>query len=286
MQIKQTTDEIKFYRERTREAISLATKGQWQGASEANKALLSRFPKDVEALNRLGKALSELGIYTEARIAFQSALEFSPSNSISKQNLERILGLRDSFLGRQSARVTPEVFIEERGKSCVTTLCNSPDNMNFKIVAAGDVVLLKIDGATVLAATFQGNSLGQIEPKLAARLIKLLTSGNKYVVAVASIVNGGISLMVREVYKHPSMSVVVSFPSRSEGIIPYGNLGDGELFDLEEDVATISEWSEVQDEQHDIGFRLTTRQTPFLESSRNPIMESDSADEDDPFSDH
>ena len=73
MQINQTPLDIRFYRERSKEAISLATKGQWQKAAEANKSLLSRFPKDVETFNRLGKALSELGLYAEARIAFQNA---------------------------------------------------------------------------------------------------------------------------------------------------------------------------------------------------------------------
>ena len=286
MQINQTTDEVKFYRERTREAISLATKGQWQSASEINKVLLSRFPKDVEALNRLGKALSELGLYAEARISFQRALENSPSNSISKKNLERIKGLRDLSQARQTDRVMPQVFIEERGKSCFTTLCKSPTDLNFKIVAAGDVVVLKIDGAMVWALTFQGNTVGYIEPKLAARIIKLITAGNRYVAAVASIVSGETSLMIREVYKHPSASEVVSFPSRSEGIIQYSSVGEGDLFDHDEEAGSTLEWSEIQDEQYDRAFGLTANQIPSLEASEDTMTESHSADaEDDTFSD-
>ena len=281
MQINWTTDEIKFYRERTREAISLAAKGQWQAAAEANKALLSRFPKDVEALNRLGKALSELGLYAAARIAFQSALEKSPSNSISKKNLERIEGLRDSSQATHPDRVMPQVFIEERGKSCFTTLRKPPTGLSFKSVAAGDVVVLKIDGATVWALTFQSNSLGYIEPKLAARMIKLLTAGNKYVSAVASIVNGEISLMIREVYKHPNVSEVVSFPSRSEGVINYSSVGEGDLFDPDEEVDSTTEWSAIQDYQYDTGLGLTTRQIPSLEGNEGTMAVSHIGDDED-----
>ena len=96
MQIHQIEERSRIHRDKSREGIALATQGRWEEAVQANRALLAAFPDDVEAQNRLGKALSELGHYTEARSAFQRALEKSPSNPIARKNLERLADLSDA----------------------------------------------------------------------------------------------------------------------------------------------------------------------------------------------
>ena len=46
-----------------KEAIALAMQGRWEEAVAANRAILELFPEDVDAYNRLGSALMELGEY-------------------------------------------------------------------------------------------------------------------------------------------------------------------------------------------------------------------------------
>ena len=48
--------------------------GRWEAATEVNRSILDLFPEDMEAFNRLGKALLESGDYIEARSAFTQAL--------------------------------------------------------------------------------------------------------------------------------------------------------------------------------------------------------------------
>ena len=48
--------------------------GDWKAAETANLAVLDSFPDDVEAANRLGKALTELGKPKQAIEAYQRAL--------------------------------------------------------------------------------------------------------------------------------------------------------------------------------------------------------------------
>ena len=50
-----------FRQQRTQHAIQLAMQGQWQEAAAVNRAIIAVFPNDVDAYNRLGKALTELG---------------------------------------------------------------------------------------------------------------------------------------------------------------------------------------------------------------------------------
>ena len=279
MQINQTEDKAKLHRDKTREAISLATQGQWQKAVEVNRALLAQFPNDVEALNRLGKAQSELGCYSEARAAFQRTLEYAPSNSIARKNLGRLEHLEDAPAPRQADRVTPRLFIEERGKSCLTTLHHLPPNGGQARVAAGDIVSLQIDSATVRVVTRQGDPLGQLEPKLAARLIKLMNGGNQYVAAVASVVNQEISLIIREVYQHPNLTHVVSFPSRS-GEMPTYVPSSGEELEEEDDVdhSAAKEWTAV--DEGGLEEPGTTGEDSDRETRNRPKSNTPSDDED------
>jgi tetratricopeptide (TPR) repeat protein len=215
MQIHQVEERSRLYRDRSREAIALATQGKWKEAVKLNRAILASFPDDPEALNRLGKALSELGRYSEARSAFQRALKKSPSNAIARKNLDRLAHLKDSPAARPLEGLAPQLFIEERGKSTTTVLRNPAPTRTLAQVAAGDSVCLKVDGATIQVTTTGGAVLGHLEPKLAARLIKLMKAGNRYAAAVASASEHDVSVVLREVYQHPSQAGVVSFPART-----------------------------------------------------------------------
>jgi hypothetical protein len=218
MEIHQIEHRTKLKRDKSNQAISLATQGKWDEAATVNQELLDVIPDDVEALNRMGKALSETGRYADARKALESALEISPSNAIARKNLDRMAGLKDEPTSSKPnngamGRLTPQVFIEESGKSTTTSLLGLADASVFAQVTSADVVGLVVDGATVEVQNRDGQSLGRLEPKLAARLIKLLDGGNKYVAAVASISAKGVAMVVRETYQSSKMSGLVSFPA-------------------------------------------------------------------------
>ena len=244
MQIHQIEERSRLHRDKSREAIALATQGRWEEAVQANRALLAAFPDDVEAQNRLGKALSELGHYTEARSAFQRALEKSPSNPIARKNVERLADLSDAPGAKPLERLTTRLFIEERGKSCSTVLRDPAAKKTLAQVAAGDTVYLKIDGATIQVATKAGVVLGRLEPRLAARLIRLINGGNRYLVGVASSTESAVSVVLRETYQHPSMAYVVSFPSQTGELISYPSINEEDLDDEDEmDSSLLQEWT-------------------------------------------
>ena len=67
-----------------------------------------------------------------------------------------------------------------------------------------------------------GQYLGEVEPKHGPRLLRLIKGGNKYSAAVVSSTEDKVTVIVREVYQHPSQAGQLSFPLRSlERLQPY-----------------------------------------------------------------
>ena len=105
MDTAQVDEKTKARKEKSRGAIALAMEGRWERAVTLNREILGLFPDDVDALNRLGKALLELGRYPASRDSFESALRISPHNTIAKKNLERLRHLEDSNSHPKSSKV-------------------------------------------------------------------------------------------------------------------------------------------------------------------------------------
>ena len=215
MNSQATADKGKIRKEKTKQAVALAMQSRWEDAIAVNRSLLEVFPQELEAYNRLGKALSELGRNREAKAAFQSALEISPHNGIAKKNLERLMRLGDET-SRAGVRAStaPQVFIEESVSAAVTSLVNlsSPDIL-LKL-APGHPVQLEIGGNGLKVTELSGEYVGHVEPRLASRLGKLIKGGNDYAASVTSVADNELTVIIREVYKHPSQADIVSFPSR------------------------------------------------------------------------
>src|SRR5574340_518447 len=114
-------DRVRQRRVKSDQAIGFATKGRWEEAAAVNREILALFPTDVDASNRLGKALMELGRYADARESYSRALKADPMNSIAAKNLQRLTKLvEEGAAVPPPAAVDPRLFIEESGKTTVT----------------------------------------------------------------------------------------------------------------------------------------------------------------------
>ena len=173
MKIPDAEDKVRVRKEKAKKAIALAMQNRWEDAVSLNRSILKDFSDDLEAYNRLGKALSELGRNREATEAFQSALQISPTNSIARKNLERLSRLGDEA-PRSSVNNTapPQVFIEESGKTGVTSLLKLALPIVLLRLAPGHAVRLKLEGTKLMVTDSSSEHVGQVEPKLASRLEK------------------------------------------------------------------------------------------------------------------
>ena len=228
------------------QAIAQAAAGQWADAAETNRRLLD-MGAEAETENRLAKALWELGELGNAREHYQAALALDPTNRIAERNIDRLRTLlvaagEKTVAAMDGSKAPVRIFVEETGKTGFAHLIELPDAKKLAQVNPGDSVELSPEGNRLMAIS-NGKRIGVVEPRVAARLLKLIADGNKYLAGVTSLGAQDVRIIIREVYQDPRNYGKVSFPTaaKSTDLRPYtkGTLlrEDEELEeDLEDDV--------------------------------------------------
>lgn len=251
-------DRVPNKRQLAEQAIALALQGRWEEAAQANRRLLAFYPNEPDAYNRLGKALTELGRYGEAREAYGQALSADPGNAIARRNLDRLkmLGEQPQTAAATSAKgekMDPRLFVEEPGKTYVTQLHHTAPADVLARHNAGDLLTLRPAGRSLAVENSAGERLGEFEPRLAQRVLTFMTKGNQYVAAVKSLDGNDVRVFIRETLQHPSLAGRPTFPTRAEaGYRAYTRDSlsryDEEEFDEEYDEA---EGEYVERERHE-----------------------------------
>ncbi len=228
------------------QAIANAAAGKWSEAAETNRRLLEMGP-EADAENRLAKALWELGELGAAREHYQAALALDPTNRIAERNIDRLRTLlvaagEKTVAAQEGSKAPVRIFVEETGKTGFAHLIDLPDAKKLAQVNPGDSVELSPEGNRLIASS-SGIRIGVVEPRVAARLLKLIADGNKYLAGVTSLGAQDVRIIIREIYQDPRNYGKVSFPTaaKSTDLRPYtkGTLlrEDEELEeDLEDDV--------------------------------------------------
>jgi len=187
------------------EATALAMQSRWQEAVMANRNIIEKFPTDVEAHNRLGRALVELGEFAQAKEAYTKALELAPNNTIAKKNLARLAILSEPKAASVSEhhKIAPELFLTDMGEGGVVKLYHPAAKQVLAKIAVGDQVRLRVKGQRLILEDIQGEYLGEVEPKYESRLIKSIESGSEFAAAILSLEEDEIRVIMKKLYQHP-----------------------------------------------------------------------------------
>ncbi|MGZ3664037.1 MAG: tetratricopeptide repeat protein [Ktedonobacterales bacterium] len=251
----QPEERARLRRQLTEQAIQLALESRWEEAVAVNRQLLTAVPHDLSTLNRLGKALSEIGHYTDAKQAYSDALEIDPSNNIARKNLDRLAELNDGdAAGRPSQeRIDPRLFIEETGKTGFTNLVDLARRDVLARLTAGDQVYFEREGNILYARNGAGARIGRVEPVLANRLIKFMEGGNQYAAGITDLNDHEVRIIIRETFQHPSMFGRVSFPAQQGGETVRGYIKDSMVRyeqEDEEEFGEDGEYLDTDEEEH------------------------------------
>lgn len=237
------------------QAVRLAVSSRWDEAVTVNREFVRLFGDEPDALNRLGKALSEVGQISEARKAYGRSIELDPTNTIARRNLDRLAGMQDSVVaGQAQSQLDTRLFVEESGKATVAKL-QAVDGNRTAVLDPGDLVELQVQGNAVNVVTNNGGYIGMIEPRIGLRMAKMMAAGNLYSAALVT-ATGDVKVMLRETFQHPSQIGRVSFPqSRAtdfraytrKGLLrgedpDYGDDGDDDGDD------EVDDWTEASDD--------------------------------------
>ena len=235
------------------QAIAQATAAQWAEAAATNRRLLELGP-DAEGENRLAKALWEQGELGSAREHYQTALALDPTNRIAERNIDRLKMLlvaagEKTVPAQDGSKAPVSIFVEETGKTGFAFLTDLATPRELAQVNPGDAVELTPEGNRLIAHS-NGVRIGVVEPRVAARLLKLMADGNKYAAGVTSLGDKDVRIILREIFQDPANYGKVSFPTaaKSTDLRPYtkGTLVREEM-DLEDDLEDDDEDDEIED---------------------------------------
>ena len=218
--------QTRLKRQLAEQAIAHASAARWSDAAETNRRLLELGP-DSESENRLAKALWELGELGAAREHYQKALALDPTNRIAERNIDRLKVLLvdagdTTVAAKPGSKAPVSIFVEETGKTGFAHLTNLARPAELAQVNPGDLVELTPESNRMIAIS-NGVRIGVVEPRVAARLLKLIADGNKYLAGVTSLGDKDVRLIIREVFQDPRNYGKVSFPTaaKSTDLRPY-----------------------------------------------------------------
>jgi tetratricopeptide (TPR) repeat protein len=214
-----STNQSRFKRYWEEQAIQCAAHQRWAEAEKINRSIVKLCPEDVDARNRLGKALWELGLLEEAENSYRRALELDPGNAIAGRNLERLdkslKTANETGNPDEAPRIPADIFIAESGKTTIVKLLPLPGRASNELPLPGDPVRLLQHGSIVRVLNAGGRPLGQLGAALSRRMSYLIDAGNRYAAAVVGIQGADIFIVIKETYQHASLVGQHSFPSQS-----------------------------------------------------------------------
>lgn len=207
-------------------AIKAALAQEWPAAAALNQEILDEDDQNIEACNRLARALAEQGLTKEAKKAYQRVLELDPYNTIAQKNMAK---LEQGASAQPSRVVSSEAFLEEPGKTRTASL-EEPNKKRLETLTPGQQLALETrSGRLVVVNPHGGALLGYLEDDLSSHLLNLIQLGNAYTVHFMGNSDGG-QVFLREASQSEAAAKFVSF-SRAHSTVAAPSLAGTSLSD-------------------------------------------------------
>lgn len=181
----------------TQKSIDLALVCNWKDAIKTNLLILKNDGDDIDALNRLAHAYFANGSITNAKKISLKVLKINPTNNIATKALEKCNQGKQKGKSSEKYVLYPSDFIEEPGKTKLTSLINLGSLKIYSCLNTGTEVLLTPHAHKVSVTTVDGEYIGKLTDDLSSRLRKFIKSGNKYKVLIKSASKNRVIVFIR-----------------------------------------------------------------------------------------
>lgn len=199
-------------------AAQAALYSNWQEAVQINEKILKTNKDNVEALNRLARAMVCMGELTRAQKLYKKALEIDPYNIIARKNFDKISSTSGGSAkingGPKQMAHTVNIsglFVSEPGKTKVINLLNLAPPAILAVLSFGEQVTIKPKNHSVAITTNVGTYLGALPDDLAHKLIAFIAGGNEYEAYIKSVSPKSLTIFIREVLRSPRFTNQPSF---------------------------------------------------------------------------
>lgn len=202
------------------DAIKAALAGKWQKAIQLNKIIIEKNPRDIESLNRLTLAYTQIGDFSAAKKTCHQVLNINRYNLIAKKNLLRLpkissgsnsVSPKNAFLASQSPAFVSNLFLEQPGKTKIVDLVNLASPKILSSLQPGEEVIFKPRKRRISIFSLGNIYLGAIPDNLSIRLIYLLKSGNRYQSFVKANSPKSLQIFIREIKRGKKAADISSF---------------------------------------------------------------------------
>ncbi len=202
------------------QAITAALNRDWKQAIALNQQLLKQNPKDLDALNRLGRAYLETGQKTKSSQIYTKVLRLDKFNSIATKSLELLKTMRIHRPAVTPPLTSAPIFLEEPGVTKTVNLTRPGDVKIITRLHAGDPVLLAAREHCVVVTTPDNEYLGRLPDDLAMRMRSFLRAGNRYEIWIRAVeINPGsgssrpnLKVFIKEIFRAHKFRNTPSFP--------------------------------------------------------------------------
>ncbi len=181
-------------------AINAALANDWHKAISINKQLLSQNPNDIEALNRLAWAYTEIGQIAAAKKTYQQVIKLDKYNPIAHKNIKKISKAGNNH-NHSNNHVNPQIFLSEPGKTKLVNLVKLATPQVLSTLTAGQELKMVCKKHAVIITTQDNQYVGALPDDIAHHLISLCAGGNKYQVFAKSVKTNNLQVFIREIYR-------------------------------------------------------------------------------------
>ncbi|OGC51804.1 hypothetical protein A2982_03235 [candidate division WWE3 bacterium RIFCSPLOWO2_01_FULL_39_13] len=201
-----------------KEAIEAAMNADWEKAVNLNLALLKKYPKDIGTLNRLALSYFESGSLNKSKATYKKVLKLDPYNSIATKNLHRLSTLRAADLEKNSSTpLSPELFLEEPGKTKVVALEDLAMNRILARLRTGDILTLNTKRDEVILSNREDERIGKLPKIWSKKIATVQKAGSKFSAIVKAVkqLNSdgyGVDVLIRETQRGSKVTQAI-FPS-------------------------------------------------------------------------
>lgn len=246
------------------EALEAAVKGDWNKAIEKNNLIIQKNAKDVYAYLRLGFAYLQVGKLSDAKKAYNNALEIQPINQIALMNVEKIkiLTSEKQNIG-SSSPIDPNLFLNVVGKTKVIELLTLGELAVIARLQVGQPVLFKVKRHRIEIRDKDNNYIGIFPDDISKRLIFFIQEGSEYEIYIKESTKNSVHVFIKEVKKGKTVQKYTSFPKNIQDDLKF--MHQDEESDTEEKAHVGSEEdSEEEMEEHEkpIDIEALAEETP------------------------